>query len=84
MSDTLADPTSDMHAGMNALSDSRQEVMASFSISGLVPISAAIAGSGGAITVDPMFSMNSGGQDERDQAFFRFRKEGTGAGARAA
>ena len=67
-----------MFAGMNALSDGRQEVMASFSASGLVPISPAIAGSEGAITVDPMFSMNSGGHDERDHAFFRFRKERTG------
>jgi hypothetical protein len=49
-----------------------------------LPISTAIAGSEGAITVDPMFSMNSGGHDERDQAFSRFRKERVGAGARAA
>jgi hypothetical protein len=67
-----------MRAGMNASSDSRQEVMASFGVSGLVPISTAIAGSGGAITVDPTFSMNSGGHDERDQAFFRFRRERRG------
>ncbi len=33
--------------------------MASFSVSGLVPISAAIAGSDVAITVESMFSMNS-------------------------
>ena len=32
--------------------------MASFSVSGLVPISAAIAGSEVAITVESMFSMN--------------------------
>jgi hypothetical protein len=32
--------------------------MASFSVSGLVPISAAIAGSDVAITVESMFSMN--------------------------
>src|SRR6266478_346725 len=45
-------------AGMNTASDSRYEVMASFSVSGLVPISAAIAGSEVAITVESMFSMN--------------------------
>ena len=33
--------------------------MASFSVSGLVPMSAAIAGSEVAITVESMFSMNS-------------------------
>jgi hypothetical protein len=33
--------------------------MASLSASGLVPISAAIAGSEGAMTVESMFSMNS-------------------------
>ena len=33
--------------------------MASFSVSGLVPISAAIAGSEVAMTVESMFSMNS-------------------------
>ncbi len=45
-------------AGMNTASDSRYEVMASFSVSGLVPMSAAIAGSEVAITVESMFSMN--------------------------
>ena len=45
-------------AGMNTASDSRYEVIASFSVSGLVPISAAIAGSEVAITVESMFSMN--------------------------
>src|SRR6267378_2576177 len=45
-------------AGINIASDSRYEVMASFSVSGLVPISAAIAGSEVAITVESMFSMN--------------------------
>src|SRR5258705_10361912 len=45
-------------AGMNTASDNRYEVMASFSVSGLVPISAAIAGSEVAITVESMFSMN--------------------------
>ena len=43
---------------MNTASDSRYEVMASFRVSGLVPISAAIAGSEVAITVESMFSMN--------------------------
>src|SRR3981189_3129086 len=45
-------------AGMNTASDSRYEVMASFSVSGLAPMSAAIAGSEVAITVESMFSMN--------------------------
>src|SRR3954468_5367787 len=45
-------------AGMNTASDSRYEVIASFKVSGLVPISAAIAGSEVAITVESMFSMN--------------------------
>src|SRR3954470_1995247 len=45
-------------AGMNTASDSRYEVIASFSVSGLVPISAAIAGSEVAITVESIFSMN--------------------------
>src|SRR3979409_1594603 len=44
-------------AGMNTASDSRYEVIASFRVSGLVPISAAIAGSEVAITVESMFSM---------------------------
>src|SRR6478735_5554439 len=45
-------------AGMNTASDNRYEVIASFKVSGLVPISAAIAGSEVAITVESMFSMN--------------------------
>ena len=45
-------------AGMNTASDSRYEVIASFRVSGLVPISAAIAGSEVAMTVESMFSMN--------------------------
>src|SRR3954447_2738975 len=45
-------------AGMNTASDSRYEVMASFRVSGLVPISAAMAGSEVAMTVESMFSMN--------------------------
>ena len=45
-------------AGMNTASASRYDVIASFSVSGLVPISAAIAGSEVAITVESMFSMN--------------------------
>src|SRR5882724_1115197 len=44
--------------GMNTASESRYEVTASFSVSGLVPISAAMAGSEVAITVESMFSMN--------------------------
>src|SRR5260370_31499983 len=48
-------------AGMNTASDNRYEVMASFNVSGLVPISAAIAGSEVAITVESMFSMNRAG-----------------------
>src|SRR5262249_29596464 len=45
-------------AGMNTASDSRYDVIASFSVSGLVPMSAAIAGSEVAMTVESMFSMN--------------------------
>ncbi len=45
--------------GMNTASDSRYEVTASLSVSGLVPMSAAIAGSEVAITVESMLSMNS-------------------------
>src|ERR1700733_13609251 len=45
-------------AGMNTASDNKYEVMASFRVSGLVPISAAIAGSEVAITVESIFSMN--------------------------
>src|SRR5712691_2778458 len=45
-------------AGMKIASDSRYEVTASLSASGLVPISAAIAGSEVAMTVESMFSMN--------------------------
>ena len=44
--------------GMKTASDRRYEVTASLSVSGLVPISAAIAGSEVAITVESMFSMN--------------------------
>src|SRR3954464_10574879 len=46
-------------AGMKTASDNRYEVIASLSVSGLVPMSAAIAGSEVAITVESMFSMNS-------------------------
>src|ERR1700691_5662678 len=45
-------------AGMNTASASKYEVMASFSVSGLVPMSAAMAGSEVAMTVESMFSMN--------------------------
>src|SRR3954467_6113019 len=45
-------------AGMNTASDSRYEVIASFRVSGLVAVSAAIAGSEVAMTVESMFSMN--------------------------
>src|ERR1700737_2150766 len=45
-------------AGMNTASDSRYEGMASFNVSGLVRVSAAIAGSEVAMTVESMFSMN--------------------------
>ena len=45
-------------AGMNTASDRRYEVIASFKVSGLVPMSAAIAGSEVAMTVESMFSMN--------------------------
>src|ERR1700726_574865 len=45
-------------AGMKTASDSRYEVMASLSVSGLVPMSAAIAGSEVAITVESILSMN--------------------------
>jgi len=43
---------------MKTASDSRYEVIASFSVSGLVPISAAMAGSEVAMTVESMFSIN--------------------------
>ena len=46
-------------AGMKTASDSRYDVTASFSASGLAPISAAMAGSEVAITVESRFSMNS-------------------------
>src|SRR5882762_192648 len=46
-------------AGMNTASDSRYEVMASLCVRGLVPMSAAIAGSEVAMTVESIFSMNS-------------------------
>jgi hypothetical protein len=42
---------------MKTASDNRYEVIASFSVSGLVPISAAIAGSDVAMTVASMFSI---------------------------
>ena len=45
--------------GMKTASESRYEVTASLSVSGLVPMSAAIAGSEVAITVESMLSMNS-------------------------
>src|ERR1700754_2744342 len=45
-------------AGMNTASDSGYEGMASLNVCGLVPMSAAIAGSEVAITVESMFSMN--------------------------
>jgi hypothetical protein len=45
--------------GMNTASDNRYDVTASFRVSGLVPMSAAIAGSEVAITVESMLSMNS-------------------------
>ena len=44
--------------GIKTASASRYEVIASFKASGLVPISAAIAGKAVAITVESMFSMN--------------------------
>ena len=44
--------------GMKTASESRYEVTASLRVSGLVPISAAIAGSEVAMTVESMFSMN--------------------------
>ncbi len=46
-------------AGMKIASASRYDVMASLSSSGIEPISAAMAGSEVAITVESMFSMNS-------------------------
>src|SRR5712691_9697509 len=46
-------------AGMKIASASRYEVMASLSSKGLEPISAAMAGSDVAMTVESMFSMNS-------------------------
>ena len=61
--------------------------MASFSVSGLVPISAAIAGSEVAITVESMFSMNRAVATMsgiRRSLFIEIRGEGrtgTGAGA---
>src|SRR6266567_5810728 len=67
-------------AGMNTASDSRYEVMASFSVSGLVPISAAIAGSDVAITVESMFSMNRAVATMSGirRSFFMEIQEGTG------
>src|SRR6185369_6348394 len=46
-------------AGMNTASESRYDVTASLSASGLAPMSAAIAGSDVAMIVESMFSMNS-------------------------
>src|SRR4051812_7854457 len=74
-------------AGMNTASDSRYEVIASFNVSGLVPISAAIAGSEVAITVESMFSMNRAVATMsgiRRSLFIDFRQESwmrAGAGA---
>src|SRR5215212_1462127 len=45
-------------AGIKTASDNRYDVIASFRVSGLVPMSAAIAGSEVAMTVESMFSMN--------------------------
>src|SRR3954464_15155910 len=64
-------------AGMNTASDSRYEVMASFRVSGLVPMSAAIAGSEVAITVESMFSINRAVATMRGirrSLFMRFRR----------
>src|SRR5712671_5179083 len=55
---TEEDSAQPIEPTMNTASDSRYEVIASFSVSGLVPISAAIAGSEVAITVESMFYMN--------------------------
>src|SRR3984957_12285308 len=68
-------------AGMNTASDSRYEVMASFKVSGLVPISAAIAGSEVEMTVESMFSMNSAVatiSGIRRSLFMEIRKRGKG------
>jgi len=69
---------------MNTASDSRYEVMASFSVSGLEPISAAIAGSEVAMTVESMFSMNRAVATMsgiRRSLFIRIRRRGAeGAG----
>ena len=52
-------------------------MIASFSVSGLVPISAAIAGSEVAITVEVhVLHEQGGGDDQRDQAFFVHRESG--------
>ena len=71
-------------AGMNTASDSRYEVMASLSVSGLEPISAAIAGSEVAMTVESMFSMNRAVATMsgiRRSLFIRMRRRGAeGAG----
>jgi hypothetical protein len=73
-------------AGMNTASDKRYEVMASFSVRGLVPISAAIAGSEVAITVESMFSMNRAVATMsgiRRSLFIKNRREMEAAGAGA-
>src|SRR6202162_3098605 len=73
-------------AGMNTASDSRYEVIASFSVNGLVPMSAAIAGSEVAITVESMFSMNRAVATMsgiRRSLVIAIRGRGQGAGAGA-
>ena len=59
-------------------------MIASFSVSGLVPISAAIAGSEVAMTVAVhVLHEQGGGDDERDQALFVHRNRGAGQGRQA-
>jgi len=74
-------------AGMNTASESRYEVTASLSASGLVPISAAIAGSEVAITVESMFSMNSAtamiSGTMRSRRIFRWFRGGIGTAGRS-
>src|SRR5712671_4854225 len=72
-------------AGMNTASDSRYEVMASFSVSGLAPMSAAIAGSEVAMTVESMFSMNRAVATMsgiRRSLFIAIRRRGIRSGSR--
>ena len=74
-------------AGMKTASDSRYEVMASFSVSGLVPMSAAIAGSEVAMTVESMFSMNRAVATMsgiRRSLFIEIRREDAGGSAAGA